>query len=526
MRVSHSTLLAATVALIGCSAETTPVSGPSLDRAAPLAGFRTSQPAQARVLVDDARLTPIISSGDIMPGSNLPWGPVPDGLGGYVNGSALVLYANHEITAGGVPSTNGGPAFQFSRVSRLTIDRASLSVTAGDYVEDGLGGYIRFCSATWVDAAEGFPTGYFFAGEENGATSKGSVVVSYDKNGVKRELPQLGALSHENTVAVPGFAGKVVAFTTDDSRGQSELYMYVADDEARFIGGQGKLYVLKTDARSAADKPLHSGNLVEGQSVAAYFVEIQDPADLGATPASRYNRLQKKADQLGALPFVRLEDADYDRRFQRGREDGDDGFRGAGGRAPILYFVDTGSETVTGRTAVGADCGGVCDPAGSLYRLVLNPADPTSGATLTLMKRSRGIDGEWASPDNIATDDRGIMVMEDPAFTQWDGRRSPGIWHAKFRGNGALSSFREVVEATQTTLVPAAVPGAEGRCIDSANTCWETSGIISTAESFGRGTWLFVVQAHTLPFKTQNASGHAYASEGGQLLLLRLEDED
>ena len=26
------------------------------------------------------------------------------------------------------------------------------------------------------------------------------------------------------------------------------------------------------------------------------------------------------------------------------------------------------------------------------------------------------------------------MVMEDPAFSGWDGRRSPGIWNAKFIG--------------------------------------------------------------------------------------------
>jgi hypothetical protein len=119
------------------------------------------------------------------------------------------------------------------------------------------------------------------------APPKGSIVVAFSKAGTKTEQPHLGALSHENTVAVPGFPGKVVAFTTDDSNSQSELYMYVANSEADFIAGQGKLYVLKTDAKSAAGNPLHAGNLAQGQSVVAYFVEISDPADLSTTPNLR-----------------------------------------------------------------------------------------------------------------------------------------------------------------------------------------------------------------------------------------------
>src|SRR5262249_1689109 len=157
-----------------------------------------------------------------IPGTTLPWAPIPDGLGAYQSGSSLIIHSNHEINASGVPSTNGGPAFTFTRVSRLALDIGSLSILSGDYAEDGTGGYIRFCSSTWVDALEGFPTGYYFAGEENGATAHGSIVVAFDKTGAKTELPQLGALSHENTIGVPGFPGKVVAFTTDDSNGQSE----------------------------------------------------------------------------------------------------------------------------------------------------------------------------------------------------------------------------------------------------------------------------------------------------------------
>jgi len=513
MRLPYRLLYApALVALLGCGDDTSSPAGPAAaqEKLPAAVGFRTQQPAQARKLIDDAKLLPLISAGDLIPGSSTPWAPIPDGLGAYRNGSSLVLYSNHEITAACVPSTNGGPTFTFSRVSRLNLDIASLSILSGDYVEDGSGGYIRFCSSTWADVAEGFPSGYYFAGEENSATPKGSIVVAFSKAGTKTEQPHLGALSHENTVAVPGFTGKVVAFTTDDSNGQSELYLYVANSEGDFIAGLGKLYVLKTDAKSAAGKPLHSGNLAPGQSVAAYFVEISDPADLATAPNLRYANLQSKVDALGALPFVRLEDADYDRTGTSS--------------VPKLYFVDTGNDVTSGRSQVGADCGGVCDKNGSLYSLSLNPSDPTTGAVLTLLKRSKGVDDAWASPDNIATSASSMMVMEDPATSGWDGRRSPGIWNARFIGGGKLGKFKEVVEVTQTTLIPQTRPGFEARCIDTQATCWETSGIISTASTMGPGTWLFNVQAHTLPFATQDAAPKNYGSEAGQLIYLKLPE--
>jgi hypothetical protein len=182
---------------------------------------------------------------------------------------------------------------------------------------------------------------------------------------------------------------------------------------------------------------------------------------------------------------------------------------------PAIYFVDTGTSSVTGRTQVNADCGGVCDLAGSLYRLQLNPADPTTGASLVLLKRSPGQSTGWPSPDNLAVTRTSIMVMEDPAYDGWDGTREPGIWNAPFGAQGSLGSFQEVVKVLQEQLIP----GPSGRCVDASALCWETSGIISTERWLGPGTWLFDVQAHTLPF----AAGQShYPKEGGQLLYLRL----
>jgi hypothetical protein len=171
----------------------------------PSAGFVTSQPPQARALLPQAKLVPILSSGDILPGSGAPWAPTPDGLGAYAEHGKLVVFANHELTAAGVTSANGGAPFQFARVSKRTLDPWSLSVLDGRYVEDGSTGLIRLCSATWVDAFEGFPTGYFLTGEEQGGTPNGSTVMAYDRNGNKTFLHHFGAFLHENQIGVPGF---------------------------------------------------------------------------------------------------------------------------------------------------------------------------------------------------------------------------------------------------------------------------------------------------------------------------------
>lgn len=475
-RYSPSFLLAGSLCVVAaaCSPdrETVPTAvGLDTRQPAPV-GFVTAQPAQAEAVSPLARVKPIISAGDLMPGSNEPWGPVPDGLGAYTERGSLFVFANHELSATGVASTNGGAPFTYARVSKLEIDRRSLSVVRGLNVEDGRSLLVRLCSATWVDIDENFPTGYFLTGEESSPTASGSIVSAIDKNGARTPLPHLGSFSHENQIAVPGFGRrKVVSIGLDDTNGASELYMYVAHNEAAFIAGAGRLYVFRTAAKSAAGNPLHSGNMTDGQTISGEFAEIADPADLGSPVAARFANLQTKADRLGAMPFVRIEDGDYakgdddrDGDRERGDEHDDDSAR------PAIYFVDTGSPTTSGRTQVGASCGGVCDPAGSLYRMEFDRRDPTTGATLTLLLRSKGAATGWASPDDIATTRLSIMIQEDPAYPGFDGSRAPAIWNMKLRRGGRdVTPEVKVVQATQETLIPGA-----GKCVDTAGQCWET----------------------------------------------------
>jgi len=268
------------------------------------------------------------------------------------------------------------------------------------------------------------------------------------------------------------YPDQVVLIGTDDAfppaeDSFSELYMFVANSEDDLLSCNGRLFVL------AADGVAVSGNINEGQALTATWIEVPDPF-IGT------EALQDFVDEAGALSFVRLEDADYDRRP---------------GFGPAFFFVDTADADVTGNSRIGASCDGVCDLAGSLYRMDLNPTSPEGPGQLTLVARSQGPAGFWASPDNIATSLNSIMIQEDPnSNVGFEGFRTGGIWNCPLVGAG-------IGGCTQV----AALDDEGG----------ETSGIVSVADQLGAGQWLFAVQAHDVPQPLLNL-----AEENGQLSLL------
>src|SRR5213593_2093071 len=132
--------LTAAALLAGCDphAERPAPTAPRFSQAAApsSAGFVTSQAPQAHAVAPSAAVQPIITVGDRLP-SGYVFAPIPDGLGAYSEGGDLVVYANHELTAGGVRDQSGGVQFRNARVSRLVIDRASLAVKDATLVVDG-----------------------------------------------------------------------------------------------------------------------------------------------------------------------------------------------------------------------------------------------------------------------------------------------------------------------------------------------------------------------------------------------------
>lgn len=483
-------------ALFACDKQTDTLAS-TTDLEAVQAGFVTGKPAQAHALLPQASVKPILTVGDPIPGQESNpdpeqrvWAPIPDGLGAFRDGANLVLFANHEISSSGVDGR-----FTFARVSRLVLDPATLSVLGGSYPITGKAtGFLfqRLCSATFAGAAEGLGDGWFLTGEESFTGGAEGIQLAVKHDGSEtRKLPQLGRFAHENYIAVPGVPGKVVLIGTDDnspaalgSPARSELYMYVADNAGGVLDGTGKLYVFATSEKT------NSGQLTTGAPISGRFVEV--PGASALTP----DQLQTAVDGLGAFKFVRLEDIDYSRH------------PGQPHAKPSLYFVDTGN--------INARCGNeACDLFGSIYRMDLDATDPTANARLVLLARSRGVaEGDWASPDNIAVSGKSLMLQEDPAYAEFN--RAERIWNFKLNNDGGLGSPRAVVELNTQQFTG-------NVCVEAAGTCWESSGIIDASEWLGAGTWLFDVQAHTLPFSYQDGQTTVnLTKEGGQLLYLRL----
>lgn len=479
--------LAAGATLSACGDEPAPTaldSGPALTATAETEvegeapGFRTSEPLQARMAAGvRGRLQALATVGDVLPGSDQPLAPIPDGIGIWNDGGVLNLMLNHETSSSGVDGQ-----FQYSRVSQMAIDPQTLKILDHSYPVDGSEGYNRLCSAEWVDTEDGFPGGYFFTGEEN----DNGLQLAIDAQGNVTEMPHLGRYAHENQISVPGFPNHAVVLNFDDNGGSgvgragaiSELYMYAAATSQDVLAGNGALYVWAAD-----DPTLTPGDLSEGGGIHGTFIEV--PQHI----AQDYQALEAWVDQpeVAAFPFIRLEDGFYDKR------------PGRNGRA---YFFDTGRSSIT-------DAAGVpLDPWGSIYAFQFDDLNnPMAGGELVLLARSTGTD-MWASPDNGDMNAAGfIMLQEDPANGPWT--RRPAIWQLRLRWDGSLQDpvGRKVVE-----LVDPNDPADETLVYGN-----ESSGIVDASEFLGWNSWIFDTQSHDMPVPSLGLS-----QQNGQLIALKL----
>jgi len=438
-----------------------------------------------RPLQHGISVQPILSVGDTLAPSDpddYPYPyifyPLPDGLGVREVGSGLVeVYVAHEI---GWEDGVGG-----ARVSRLIVDKRTGGVLAGDYLVDGTEGYSRFCAASLVGPRDGFLIPTFLVNEESLVGINHGIVVAVDaRDGSLTDLPWLGRCSHEATIIVPTTSGRIVAIATEDSPdvGESQLYMYQAETDSDFLSGRGQLYVFRAEIPPGAPRTRTAALVSKARSVAGRFVPIY-PAP-GIPDAQRPDELEQLSQRAGCLNFARIEDAAPDRE-----------------RSDSFYFVDTGSDNwsdpVTGRPVTGD---------GRLYRMTLDPADPT-----TVLRLDVVLDGDEEDdlyrPDNIDTNARCVMIQEDPGVR--------GIHPARILrydlGGRRLDAIAECAERdTRDRLLPSGTGGE-----------WESSGIVDVSDMFGDDTWLIDVQAHTL-----HSSPFLGRGGGGQLLLLRGPDSE
>ena len=469
-RAALGIALAATFALTGF------VRGPL--QIGPGSGVRTTAPPMARPLRDDVTLTPILTVGDSLTPPDTAtypyiFPPEPDGLGirkTETSGIAEV-YVAHEVRYTGFGLS--------SRMSRLALDLRNLGILAGDLLVDGTEGYNRFCAAQLAGSREGFLQPTFLMNEEaTDGPYQGIVVAVEARSGAVTHLPWLGRFSHEMTLILPVSSGKIVAILTEDwYPGESQLYMYIAENDASFLSGRGNLYVFRGDPPPGSQRTRLASMVTKGRPISGRFVPVR--AREGG-PWLSPEVFEARTQTAGSTNFVRLEDAAVDRT-----------------QANSFFFTDTGSDDffdpVSGRVVTGK---------GRLYSMRLDPFDPTRVEELRVL-----LDGDEGDdlyrPDNIDTDERYVWIQEDPGGFR--GLHPARILRYDTQGR-RVEPMAECAERdpTKGELLPSGVGGA-----------WETTGILNVSDIFGPDTWLIAVQAHNVEMPRPLEDG------GGQLLLLR-----
>jgi hypothetical protein len=433
----------------------------------------------------------ILSTSDIVPEGQVPpyqMSGIPDGLGAYgkEHEDTYTVLMNHEL---GV-TFPGTPPGVNTRISKLTIDKATNSVLDARYVFTGREGFERFCSAT-LEVIHGTP--WYFTGEEaiNGvppappAGHDGSSIAMNAETGEWWETEHFGHLQHENVV--PTKLSKWFFLTTDDDfrPGQDAyLYAYIAKSFKAAISGdpsKGSLYVWK------ADRGIQSTDIQKGQTLSGRFVPITQAENADSVT------LKRAAAARGAFKFDRLEDAAL-YRPKKGR----------------YYFADTGKAPRTLR--------------GRIYQFDVDPRDPTRAALKVVLDGDKGDD--LYNPDNLDTSPGKVVFQEDRESPFRGGPVPPNPPVADEGYNRVL--VYDIASGTVTPVARVATPA------NLRPGTWESSGVINMFDILGEGWWLTDVQAHgilTAPQPGPTLVPSSSTGEDGQLQAVYIpqtvgDDED
>jgi hypothetical protein len=474
-------------------------------------GFKTSLDPLIAPVKPGVTYEKIISVGDTL-GNGYMFEAIPDGISIRPKGQGTVdLFVNHETSTVPFPFTPatgvGFNDFTNAMVSRLRLNQHSAGVLHGEYVIPSEANYQRFCSNFLAGPEQGFDRELLFTNEEatdfvfrtgtawpapasEPPAEQAGVVVAYDvKKQEYRSIYGMGRHNHENSVAVPGY-GHPVVLSGDDTftAPSSQLYMYTADDADAVWNDEGSLWAFRSDVATINDY----GDLTVGGSVSGEFIPVPEAIARGPqTP------LENWSNDNNVFQFIRLEDIAYDRNTPN-----------------VVYLADTGEPRAapgpgTARmTRQGSTFRGPF-PNGRLFKLVLDPEDPTQVESLSIVIDADA--GGYNNPgvihqlDNLETTARSILIQEDP------GSHNQNISYARVWRHDLVTGTQEIIARVDQSLRPTTPPGA-----------WESSGIVDASDVFGPGAFLLDVQAGTLIVNEEQRGLLTYQREGGQLGLLRI----
>lgn len=441
--------------------------------------FLTATPPYLLPISGNSTIKSLITFNDVLD-SDYVFQRIPDGLGIMENkkdNKTVSVFVNHELKL-----SNTG---EYSKISNLTLNRDA-EIVEGNLLENGSGKYEKFCSATLIEG-DGFSDPLFITNEE---MTDGKVVAYNLITGTKTELPWLGYFSHENTILVPTSTSsssttsstssfldnKTVLLSSEDYKlDQSQLYMYVANNATDVLNGKGQLYVLAGNNNNISSfRDLHKGSTYQ-----LHFEALN-----WDWRSQNYTDLEIEVQSKNGLDFTALEDLDYDKNQNN-----------------IIYVADTGDNDA-----------GDNYKNGRIYSIELsqkpfgeadninNNNNTSSYDTNYYAEISVLLDGddgnEIRNPDNIATSSKSLMIQEN---LKSYNKMKDGV-------NAKILRY----DFNSQRLEPVAIINQFSDIYNDPKAgSWESSGIISTDDIFGEGTWLTTVQAHS-------------KGEGGQLLLMNI----
>jgi hypothetical protein len=491
------------------------------------AGFKTTQAAMLDPAVPGATVKPLLTVGETLPGSSYKFETLPDGISlRNGHGHTVQAYVNHETSAVPFPfdpvTGVGVTNFTNALLSKLTLVRQSAGTIAGSYAIPSEANYQRFCSNFLASHKQGFSRPIVFTNEEAtdfvnrtgtawpagpGAEQAG-VVVAYDvRSGQYKSIYGMGRHNHENSVALEKY-GHPVVLSGDDtfSAPASQLYMYLAANADAVWNDQGALWAFQSSNPAINDY----GDLSGSQSVAGHFIQV--PTNIAKGDQTG---LENWSNANNVFQFIRVEDIAYDRH-----------------RHNVVYFADTGEpralpDPATGRLRRGPAGTMGPWPNGRIFKMVLDPKDPTQVQSLSILidGDARGAAGAGAvdlihQPDNVETTKDLLLFQEDPGSQNQypiGTGTTARIWAFDLKRGGdpyVVARVNQTADEGPTDVDASTTKGLWGS--------WESSGIVDASKYFGKGAFLVDVQAHTLAVQEEKHGPLTFVREGGQLLLFRL----
>jgi hypothetical protein len=417
-----------------------------------------------------AQLEMIMTSADILPSDSTFV------FGAYTDGAALYPYEDGTFAL----INNLEADYSIARI-RVNSD---LRPMEGDYIVNAAAtAFTAQCSGSSITMEEHGFGPLYLSGGEWGGNAKGVYKINPFRSSDDRveadRLPALGEWSTENAVAIGknAYPGRTVVFMGDDDS-QNE---YPSAHFGMYVGGlgdlnSGKLYVLR--GKNTAETGIGEGGQKFEMGMAQ---DIEYDVEWVEMTERTLEELNQEAIDSIAIGFQRIEDIDWR--------------RGSAENNRTVFFNATGRIRSN-----NPDLASRGTSFGRVYKLELNPDDPTGDAKLTVV-----IDGDLEggkgdgmhSPDNIVVTENYVYVQEDPngyASLNADIQGYAKLWQYDIMSG----NFTEVMECNQ---VVAAELG-----IGNTDSYWEITGMIDVTDIIGAAEPTFIcgAQVHGWSYDSNN----------------------